>query len=78
MELPIQLKFFKKIELYQEFKFQDEKAEEASEGILRKLWKTEKRVLRWTARHHHCLGSSIDHDYIRNNILGENNREKYD
>lgn len=77
MELPIQLKFFKKLELYQELIFQNKKAGEAG-GDRRKVWKTEKEILKWTTWNHHYLRSPINHDYIRINILKNKSADKYD
>ena len=79
MELPIQLKFFKKLELYQELNFQDEKAGKASER-LRKIWNTEKLILSWTARGHHLIMHPIDHGYVRSNtsLLKNKNENDYD
>jgi hypothetical protein len=67
MEMPIQLKFFKKLELYQELKFQDKKAATKPEAY--KVWKTEKEILKWTVYNHHYLNAGITHDFIRKNIL---------
>lgn len=66
MELPIQLKFFKKIELYQEYKFEEQKSLET------KLqdWKIEKAILKWTRTNHHHLASPIDANRINKEILG--------
>jgi hypothetical protein len=78
MELPIQLKFFKKLELYQELKFQDRKSK-ASERF-KKVWKTEKLILGWTARGHHLIAHPIDHDYVRNgdSLLKNKDGSDYD
>jgi hypothetical protein len=81
MGLPIQLKFFKKLELYQELKFQDEKALGASNRAdLNKIWKTEKLILSWTARGHHLIMCPIDHGYVRNGtgLLKNKNSADYD
>lgn len=79
MELPIQIKFFKKLELYQELKFQDRKSNKASDR-LKKMWKTEKLILGWTARGHHLIAHPIDHDYVRNggDLLKNKNKDNYD
>ena len=62
-ELPIKLKFFKKIELYQELNGQNKKA-----GYSTRLtdWQKEKKILKWTAVNHHHLGSefSIERLYM--------------
>lgn len=78
MELPIQLKFFRKLELYQELKFQDRKSK-ASERF-KKVWKTEKLILGWTARGHHLIACPINHDYVRNGdgLLRNKNSNDYD
>jgi len=65
-EIPIQLKFFKKLELYQELKFQNEKLEKSKRL---KDWKIEKEILKWTTWNHHHLASAITHQYILENIF---------
>lgn len=67
MELPIQLKFFKKLELYQEIKFQDRKNK--TQPALLNVWNTEKEILSWTVLNHHNLGNTITDDFVRKNIL---------
>lgn len=69
--MPIQLKFFKKLELYQELKFQNKKAKKADKDHW-KIWNTEKEILRWTPWNHHFLNSVIGHDYVRRKILKQN------
>ena len=65
MELPIQLKFFRKIELYQEYKTENKKA------VLNKSksWSVEKQILKWILIKHYHLGSPINNDRIKNEIL---------
>jgi len=65
MELPIQLKFFKKIELYQEYRFQQRKAS----GTNLKAWPIEKQILKWTTSNHHHLGSLLTNSDIRNRMI---------
>lgn len=77
MELPIQLKLFKKLELYQELKFQDRKSNKASDR-LRKVWKTEKLILSWTAYGHHLISHSIDYAYVRGGLLKNKDRTTFD
>ncbi|MEK7618098.1 MAG: hypothetical protein AAB410_03040 [Patescibacteria group bacterium] len=67
MALPIQLKFFKKIELYQEYKSEEYKAATTD----KKVWITEKEILRWTTDNHHHLGSEITKDHVRRVIFHE-------
>jgi|GEM_PF-3274913 hypothetical protein len=57
MELPIQLKFFKKLELYQELLSQDWKAAGRDAA-----WPLEKRLLYWTVWSHHHLGTPLRED----------------
>ncbi len=77
MELPIQLKLFKKLELYQELKFQDIKCEKASQR-LSKVWKTEKLILSWTAQGHHLIAHPINHDYVRGGLLKDKEKDNYE
>lgn len=76
MELPIQLKFFKKLELYQEFNFQDEKSRKASKQ-LQKVWKTEKLILKWTVWNHHLLGCPVDYEYFKNGLIDKDKEPEY-
>ena len=67
MESPIQLKFFKKLELYQELKSQNKKAFNRDE-----TWPIEKEILKWTRWNHHHLGTPLTDEYIfqtHNNVL---------
>lgn len=67
-DVPIQLKFFRKLELYQELKAEDKK----EKGSVRlKPWKREKKILKWTAKHHYYLDSAINPDYAYGNIFKE-------
>jgi hypothetical protein len=65
MELPIQLKFFKKIELYQEYKFEERKAS----GTRLTAWNIEKQILKWTTNNHHHLGSPLVKEDIKRRML---------
>ena len=65
MELPIQIKFFRKLELYQELKFSEEKNRQTQ----RQVWGIEKQILKWTVDNHHHLGSPLSNEYIKENIL---------
>lgn len=67
-DIPIQLKFFRKLELYQELKAEDKK-EKWSNRL--RPWKIEKRILKWTAKHHYHLDSAINPDYAYRNIFKE-------
>lgn len=62
MELPIQLKFFRKLELYQELISENKKFRESGTEI--KTWPMEKDVLAWTKGHHH-LGSPLNNADIQ-------------
>jgi len=63
MDSPIQLTFFKKLELYQELK-----SNNASLGH-DKAWEGEKEILRWTALGHRHLGTPIHEQFVKDNIL---------
>ena len=65
MELPIQLKFFRKIELYQEYKFEERKA--ADTRLV--AWSIEKQILKWTVNNHHHLASPLTKDRINRDML---------
>jgi len=67
MELPIQLKFFKKIDLYQEYKYEGRKVRVS--GTRLQDWKIEKTILKWTANNHHHLGSPLTNDGVAKDIL---------
>jgi len=69
MELPIQLKFFRKIELFQEFKIQNKR------NINNKIWKTEKAILKWAAIDYVSLNKELSHDYLRKVIFGDGTNE---
>jgi len=64
MEIPIQLIFFKKLELYQVLKEENKKRK----GTKRKTWDVEKRILIWTKEHHH-LNSPITQSIVMDEIL---------
>lgn len=66
MELPIQLKFFKKLELYQELKIQDNKKKKTRLND----WILEKDILYWTAEGHHHLGSNLNNEDIKQILNG--------
>ena len=72
MELPIQLKFFKKIELYQDYKFEQKKS---LGGTRLKSWELEKKILKWTKEKHHHLGSPLSLERIKKEILNEDHPE---
>jgi hypothetical protein len=76
MELPIQLKFFKKLELYQELKSQNKKAFNRDEA-----WLIEKEILKWTRWNHHHLNTPLTNEYIfspLNKVLPQNLRNNLD
>jgi len=68
-DLPIQLSFFKKLELYQELKLRNGRIGDD------KAWSAEKEILRWAATEHRHLGTGIDASFVENNILTD--RGKY-
>ncbi|MFA6000473.1 MAG: hypothetical protein WC783_05915 [Candidatus Paceibacterota bacterium] len=65
MELPIQIKFFRKLELYQEYKFSEEKNRQTRHRV----WEIEKQILKWAIDNHHHLESPLSNEYIKKNIL---------
>jgi len=67
MELPIQLKFFKKLELYQELLSEDKKARNA-EDSRRQIWNMEKAFLEFADKEHHHRGSILKNTDIQNRI----------
>ncbi len=67
-DLPIQLSFFKRLELYQELKRRDARFGDD------KAWSAEKEILRWAATKHRHLGTAIDPSFVENNVL---DRGKY-
>ena len=67
MELPIQLKFFKKIELYQEYLSQERKIKISKTHL--KAWENEKEILKWVRTNHHHLGSLLTREDIKNRIF---------
>lgn len=77
MELPIQLKFFKKLELYQELCFQNKKVQEAQLQNQR-AWRTEKEILKWTTWNHHHLGTPIGEGYIKRILPTQVSDEQWD
>lgn len=68
-DLPIQLSFFKKLELYEELKLRNPRIGDD------KAWSAEKEILRWAATEHRHLGTGIDASFVENKIL--NDRGKY-
>jgi hypothetical protein len=68
-DLPIQLSFFKKLELYQELKLRNGRIGDD------KAWSAEKEILRWAATEHRHLGTGIDASFVENKILKD--RGKY-
>jgi len=74
MELPIQLSFFRKLELWQELRRQDRNFKD-----LNMAWRMEKDILRWTRRCHQHLGTPLTEDFLwdqGNGILKDVNRDK--
>lgn len=69
MELPVQLKFFRKLELYQELRSQDKNFSHGNENF---AWEIEKDILQWTVRNHHHLGTPLTETHAsdpKNRIL---------
>lgn len=69
MELPVQLKFFRKLELYQELRSQDKNFSHGNENS---AWEIEKDILQWTVRNHHHLGTPLTETHAsdpKNGIL---------
>ena len=69
MELPIQLEFFRKLELYQELKSQDK---HFSKGNENSAWEMEKDILQYSVFLHHHLGTPITVDHVavqKNRVL---------
>jgi hypothetical protein len=64
MELPIELKFFKQIELYQYYRTQERRKSEKFDA-----WQIEKKILGWTYKHHYHIGIEITKDGINKDIL---------
>lgn len=71
MELPIQLKFFRKLELYQELKDENQKAKEAG-GTKKETWVMEKLVLSFADKEHHHRGSILKNVDIQDKIQRKN------
>jgi len=69
MDSPIQLTFFKKLELYQELKSNNARLGHD------KAWDGEKEILRWSALGHRHLGTPINEQFVKDNILTDS--EKY-
>ncbi len=76
MELPIQIKFFKKIDLYQEYKSEERKFKVS--GTKLQCWKAEKKILKWTATEHHHLGSALTNQRIKEDILANQYTHEYE
>jgi len=60
MDLPVRLKFFRKLELYQQLMGENSKRD----GTERAVWDMEKDILKWTIEHHH-LSTSIETEKIK-------------
>lgn len=59
MNLPFEIKFFKKYEIYQDIKRLDGLSNIQHGGEMDNTWTLEKRILRWTYEGHKHLGSPI-------------------
>lgn len=68
MELPIQLKFYKKIDLYQEYKFNEKRYLNSKFPT----WFIEKKILKWVISNHYHLGSPIKYDQVVRDVLNNN------
>lgn len=71
-DIPIQLKFFKKLELYQELTFQNKKPKHPEDEI---NWKNEKIILSYAFIEFHILGEAIEWNDIAKFIFIEEYRE---
>jgi hypothetical protein len=74
MELPIQLHFFKKLELYQELRAQNEKALGRD-----RAWPLEKMMLKWTVWNHHHLSTPLKADvaYLHPEIIQKTDEDNF-
>jgi len=77
MELPIQLKFFKKLELYQELLSENKKATFAG-ATRRELWNMEKEVLAWTDKNHHHRLSPLKNTDLQDKVERKFSKEYLD
>lgn len=77
MELPIQLKFFKKLELYQELLSENKRATFAG-ATRRELWNMEKEVLAWTEDNHHHRLSPLKNTDIQDKVERKFGKEYLD
>jgi hypothetical protein len=74
MELPVQLSFFRKLELWQELRRQDRNFKDSNMA-----WKIEKDILRWASTGHNHLGTPLKEAFLwdqDNQILESKNRDQ--
>jgi hypothetical protein len=73
MDLPFTIKFFRKIELYQELKKEDRKWRNDN-----KLWNMVKAILEWTVKNHKHLYTPLSSRFVldRLNEIKEKENEK--
>ncbi len=69
MNLPIQLKFYKKLELYLELKNLNLKNSDNN------IWDTEKILLAWAANQYVSLNKTLSHDELRKHIFKHGTEE---
>src|SRR5437870_1737094 len=67
MELPIQLKFFRKIELYQEYKSIENNP--SKDLTWSEAWNIEKAILMWMPENHWHIGDYLGYERIKKDIL---------
>jgi len=72
----IKLKFFRKLELFQELRSENKKAKNAG-GTKKELWNMEKDVLEWTVNNHHHRASALRNEDIQN-IVRDYKEEEMD
>jgi len=68
MTLPIQIRFFRKLELYQELYHQDKKSK--TDGEFSIIWDIERQILKWTTTNEYP-GMPLTHSFIWISILDE-------
>ncbi|MBD3300382.1 MAG: hypothetical protein GF347_03445 [Candidatus Moranbacteria bacterium] len=74
--LPIKLEFFRKLELYQEVIFENNKSKKAGQEALREVWNFEKAFLEWAATEHHHRSQPLDDARIVEEILNLYQKKK--
>jgi hypothetical protein len=75
-DIPIQLKFFKKLELYQDFKRQDRRSIQSEKLV--NIWEKEKIILAWASRGHYKLGRVLSYNEIYERVYEHDYKRHYD